>query len=289
MNSQRASILMVISAVLWGTNPSLIQLADWTPFGTAWLRGLFCFGVLLIYVIYKKSFSIKSIKLQFLCAIFLVFNSALFVSASLYTSPANAVLLLFIFPWITLLLDFIFRGLKPSTSDLFRLALGFMGIVLIVWGGLSRTGTLGNILSLLAGTCIAFNIFFTQKLERIHKGSKEVLSSMLLVWLITIIALAPLALINESLHTTPLSHQQWWYLILFGLCSAIPYLLYAKAIAYIPGHVVGAILGVEVFSAAVFGWLLIDELPPVETWVGGALTLIAAIWQISPRKSQAVA
>ncbi|MFT6388033.1 MAG: drug/metabolite transporter (DMT)-like permease [Cellvibrionaceae bacterium] len=280
MNTQQASGLLIIGALLWGTNPALIQLADWTPFGTAWLRGCFCFALLLTYLLYKKSFSLKSIQLQLLCAVFLALNSTLFVSASLYTSPANAVLLLFIFPWITLLLDFSARKIKPSFSDIIRLLLGLTGIVIIVWGGLRHAGTLGNILALLGGICIAFNIFFSQRLERRHKGNKEVLSSVMVAWLITIIGLAPLALANESLRTSPLAQEQWFYLILFGLFSAIPWLLWGKAIAYIPGHIVAALLGVEVFSAALFGWLLLGDSPSLETWVGGTLTLIAAMWQI---------
>ena len=102
----------------------------------------------------------------------------------------------------------------------------------------------------------------------------------MIAWLITIIGLAPLALANESLHTTPLTQGQWFYLALFGLFSAIPWLLWGKAIAYIPGHVVASLLGIEVFSAALFGWLLLGEPPSINTYMGGALVLTAAIWQI---------
>lgn len=286
MNSQRASLYIIFGAILWGTNPALIQLADWTPFGTAWLRGFFCLGLLFFYLLWKKSFSRRSIKLQLLCAIFLALNSALFVSASLYTSAANAVLLLFIFPWITLSLDFVVHKQRPSINDMLRLCLGLLGIVIIVSGGLNHSGTLGNIFALLGGSCIAFNIFFSQQLEQRHKGNKEVLNSVMIAWLITIIALAPLALANESLHTRPLSQEQWIYLLLFGITSAIPWLIWGKTIAYIPGHVVAALLGVEVFSAALFGWLLLGDIPLTETWIGGTLTLIAAIWQIASSSPQ---
>jgi len=288
MNTQQASLLMIMGAVLWGTNPALIQLANWTPLGTAWLRGFFCVTLLLFYLLYKKSFSRKSIHLQLVCALFLACNSALFVSASLYTSPANAVLLLFIFPWITLLLDFFIRGLKPSSQDIARLLLGLAGVVIIVSGGLDSGGSLGNSFALLAGVAIAFNIFFSQRLEERHSSNKEVLNSVFIAWIITIIGLAPFALINESLNTTPLNQTQWFYLSLFGLFSAIPWLLWGKAIAYIPGHVLAALLGVEVFAAALFGWLLLGDIPALETWIGGVLTLVAAMWQImsSVRKKE---
>lgn len=288
MNTQQASLLMIMGAVLWGTNPALIQLADWTPLGTAWLRGFFCVTLLFFYLLYKKSFSRKSIHLQLACALFLACNSALFVSASLYTSPANTVLLLFVFPWITLLLDFLVRGLKPSPQDITRLLLGLAGIIIIVSGDLNSgndlksdlRSNLGNSLALLGGITIAFNIFFSQRLEERHGGNKEVLNSVFIAWVMTIIGLAPFALANESFHTTPLSQQQWFYLSLFGLFSAIPWLIWGKVIAYIPGHVLAALLGVEVFAAALFGWLLLGNIPAIETWIGGALTLIAAMWQI---------
>ncbi|MGH1441051.1 MAG: DMT family transporter, partial [Cellvibrionaceae bacterium] len=209
MNTQQASLLMIIGAVLWGTNPALIQLADWTPLGTAWLRGFFCVTLLFFYLLYKKSFSRKSIHLQLVCALFLACNSALFVSASLYTSPANTVLLLFVFPWITLLLDFLVRGLKPSPQDITRLLLGLAGIIIIVSGDLNSgndlksdlRSNLGNSLALLGGITIAFNIFFSQRLEERHQGNKEVLNSVFIAWVMTIIGLAPFALANESFHT----------------------------------------------------------------------------------------
>jgi len=283
MKTQKASLLIIIGAVLWGTNPALIQLADWTPLGTAWLRGFFCVTLLFFYLLYKNSFSRQSIKLQLLCAICLAMNSALFVSASLYTSPANAVLLLFIFPWITLLLDFLFNKLKPSPQDITRLLLGLAGIIIIVSGNLNSSGTLGNSFALMAGVAIALNIFFSQHLEKRHGGNKEVLSSVFLAWLMTIIGLAPFALINESLHMTPLSHTQWKYLSLFGLFSAIPWLIWGHTIAYIPGHIVASLLAVEVFAAALFGWILLGEAPTISTYYGGILILTTAIWQITSK------
>ncbi len=280
MDAKQASILMIIGAILWGTNPALIKLADWTPFGTAWVRGLFCAGLLLLYFLYQRNFSLKPIKLQLLSALFLAANSILFVSASLYTTPANAVVLMFVFPWITMGLDFFIHKKTPSRDDILRLILGFTGIVIIVWNGLIQSGALGNTFALLAGVAIALHIFFSQKLGERHKGNQEVLSSIMLAWIITIIGLSPFILQNNALSIIELDKTQLFFLILFGLLSAIPWLLWAKAIAYIPGHVVASLLGVEVLMAALCGWLLLGELPYIETWIGGTFILIAATTQI---------
>jgi drug/metabolite transporter (DMT)-like permease len=52
------------------------------------------------------------------------------------------------------------------------------------------------------------------------------------------------------------------------------------SIAFVPGHSLAALLGIEVFVAALCGWWLLSEVPSVETWIGGTLTLSAATWQI---------
>ncbi len=280
MDSRQASIIMIIGAILWGTNPALIKLASWTPFGTAWTRALFCAGLLLLYFLYQIKFSLKSIKLQLLSAIFLAANSILFVSASLYTTPANAVVLMFVFPWITMGLDFLIEKKIPSRGDTLRLLLGFTGIVVIVWNGLNQSGALGNTFALLAGVAIALHIFFSQRLGERHESNQEVLSSIMFAWIITIIGLTPFVLQADAPSIISLNKSQLFYLFLFGLLSAIPWLLWAKAITYIPGHVVASLLGVEVFMAALCGWLLLGELPYIETWVGGIFILIAATTQI---------
>lgn len=280
MQTQQASTLMIIGAILWGTNPALIQLIDWTPFGTAWIRGGFCALLLLGFIYYKGLYSRESFGLQSLCAFFLAVNSALFVAASLYTSPANAVLLLFVFPWVTLILDFFILDKRPLVTDILRLLLGLTGITIIVWNELDSSQTLGNTFALMAGFCIAFNIFFSQRLEKRHNSNKQVLSSVLLAWVMTLIFLAPLALVNQSLHEVSFSTLQVITLLVFGLFSAIPWLIWGATIAYIPGHVLAALLGIEVFAAALFGWLLLGDLPSAAVFIGGGLTLIAATWQI---------
>lgn len=280
MNIQQASLLMILGAILWGTNPALIQLINWAPIEIAWIRGFFCAGVLLFYLSKARVFSSKSFGLQLISALFLAANSALFVGASQYTSSANAVLLLFVFPWITMALDFFILQRKPQNSDLIRLCLGFSGVVIIVWGGLNDSGVLGNILGICAGFSIAMHIFLSQRLEVRHGGNHEVMTSVMIAWTLTMIGLIPAVMIHDAPPLRALNTEQLFYLIIFGLFSAIPWLLWGKAIAYVPGHVLAALLGVEVFVAALCGWLLLGDIPSTETWIGGTLTLLAASWQI---------
>ncbi len=275
MNAKQASIAMILAAALWGTHPVIIQLADWTPLATAWVRGPSCALVLALYILLTRKFSFKSPGLQLMCGLALVINSILFVSASSYTTPANAVLLMFTFPWITIGLDYVMRSVLPKRSDIVRLGIGLVGIVIIVSGGLHKGGTIGDLFALLAGVSIALHITFSQSLKRRHGGNTEVLTSMLFAWIITSVCLLPFTFLAPAGSTPNL-----WYLALFGVLSAIPWLLWGKAVAYIPGHVVAALLSVEVFIAALCGWLVLGEALPLSTWIGGLLTLGAATHQI---------
>ncbi|MFL0800396.1 MAG: DMT family transporter [Agarilytica sp.] len=276
MNAKQASIAMILAAALWGTHPVLIQLADWTALATAWIRGPSCALVLTLYILLNRKLSFKSPGLQLICGLALVLNSILFVSASSYTTPANAVLLIFTFPWITIALDYFMRGTLPVRADIMRLSLGLIGILIIVSDGLHKGGTIGDIFALLAGVSIALHITFSQSLKERHGGNKEVLTSMLFAWVVTSVVLLPFVFITPAS-----SNPNLWYLALFGLLSAIPWLLWGKAVAYIPGHVVAALLSVEVFIAALGGWLVLGEALPLTTWVGGIMTLGAATLQIT--------
>ncbi len=267
MNARHASLVMIIAACLWGTHPVLIKLADWTPWGTAWVRGIFCAAVLLIYAHVTGGLSRKSLLVQCFCGLFLAINSGLFVGASTYTSPANAV--------VPLLLDFALLGKKPLLGDMGRLLLGLAGIVAIVSSGLHGDGGLGNVFALLAGVAIAAHIFLCQRLNARHMGNREVLTAMLIGWLLTAVVLAPTG------FALPLpSGNALVFLGLFGVLSAIPWLLWGKAIAYIPGHVVAALLSVEACVAAVMGWWILGEAPGPVAAIGGGLTLLAATLQV---------
>ncbi len=276
MNAKQASIAMIFAAGLWGTHPVLIQLADWTPLATAWVRGPSCALVLALYILLTRKLSFKSPGLQLMCGLALVINSILFVSASSYTTPANAVLLMFTFPWITIGLDYFIRGTLPKRGDIARLSIGLIGILIIVGGGLHKGGTIGDLFALLAGVSIALHISFGQSLNARHGGNAEVLTSMLFAWLVTSICLLPFIFVTPAENAPNLQ-----YLALFGVLSAIPWLLWGKAVAYIPGHVVAALLSVEVFIAALFGWLILGEALPLSTWIGGIMTLGAATHQIT--------
>ena len=274
MNARYASLFMMIAAIFWGTNPALIKLADWTPIGTAWVRAVFCSGLMLIYLAFTRQFSFKSMPLQLLSGGFLALNSVLFVAASTYTSAANAVVLMFIFPWITMLLDFFVNKHVPRVPDLLRLVLGLAGVILIVYGDLDTEASKGNIIAVFAGLCIALHIFFSQRIRNKHGVDQPVINSVFVGWLLSFIVFVPL--IDKS----PPEGTAMAALVIFGVLSAIPWLLWSKSIAHISGHIVAAILGIEVFFAALFAWLLLNEFPSTLTWIGGSLTLIAAMSQV---------
>lgn len=282
MTARKASLLMIIAAMMWGTNPALVQLADWHPLATAWLRGGFCGAVVIIYIFLSGPLSFASLSLQFFCGLFLAINSMLFVAASTYTSPANAVVLMFIFPWITIALDYFLKGTVPLKGDLFRLVLGLIGIAFIVRIGISSPNFLGDMFALCAGVAIALHITVSQKLSERHGGNREILSAIAIAWIITFIGLLPFVFTPLGIDTSLPSPQneQWHYLFAFGILSALPWLLWGKAIAHISGHVIAALLGVEVFTAAVLGWWVLGILPTESTWIGGLLVLFAAGYQI---------
>lgn len=280
MSPKKASYLMLAGAMFWGTNPALVKLSQWAPLSIAWSRALFCAGLFLLLLLYQRSFSFKSLGLQLCCGVFLAANSALFVAASWHTSPANAVLLMFCFPWVTMALDFCLLGKRPARFDLIRLVMGFIGVLVIVSGGLEGSGNLGNGLAVLAGVSIALHIFFGQKLEARHGGNREILNAIFFAWLLSLILLFPWAFSASNTSQVILSSVQWHYLVLLGLFSGIPWLLWSRAIAFIPGHVVGALLGVEVFVAALLGWWCLQDLPTYETWLGGLFIMVAAVWQV---------
>lgn len=276
MSKQTAKLLMIIAAVLWGTNSFCIRMAEWDAIGTAWARALGSVVIVAAYLWFRRAFALTKWRRQLASGLFFAGSNLMYTLAVKYTTVANATLLIFGFPIISMVIDFFANGKKPSKAESGVLTLGLSGLVVLMIEKSSISLNLGDLLAIGAATSIALHIFCNQGLNGRESGTtiliSQLIPAMVLPWFI-----------QAPSMTDPPMQIMWLAGLAVG--SAIPYTLWGQAIIYVKGHVAGAILALEVVVAlGLAGLFLNEELLDPTLLLGGAMIVTAALLTLRLRE-----
>ncbi len=202
-------------------------------------------------------------------------STILFISAILITSVANALVIIAVQPLLSAIFSrwFLGEAVRPSTWAATVVVLA--GVAIIFSGSLGGGNIWGDILAFLGSCCMAGQMVIIRHARTVNMVPAVVLSGPL----VSLVAL-PLA--------TPLavSGNDVGLLLLLGLIVLpIPFFLSALAPRYAPAAEISLISLIESVTGPFIVWLVIDEVPAVETLLGGAviLTTLAVYFTIALR------
>jgi drug/metabolite transporter (DMT)-like permease len=134
-----------------------------------WARfiGHFLFLVPFVYYLKgKKEFINKNTNQQILRGLLIFGGTSFFFLSIKYIPLVNALCLYLIAPIIVVFFSSIFLKEKISFLKVFCVTLGFIGTLLIIQPGLGGFD-INSIYALLSGTCYAFYVMFTRKLNAV--------------------------------------------------------------------------------------------------------------------------
>lgn len=192
-----------------------------------------------------------------------------------YLDASIAIVMLFQFTWIGILIEAIIQRRVPSWDKLVAVALLGLGTILaagLADGTPRQLSTLGVILGLASGLTYALMIITTgrvaPKVNSWNRSALIVTGATITAW----IFFPPTFLLNGQLF-----HGLWKYGALNGLfASFIPIALFSLGIPKI-GPELATILGAAELPAAVFcSWLILKEAVSPMQWAG-VLVILAAI------------
>lgn len=221
-NKKIGIIQMVMCAVLWSTAGLIINHINMNPFVISGGRSFFAAITVIIYMAFTKQkfvFSKGSVLSGvILCGVFMCF-----VSASKYTTSANAIVLQYTAPIFVLIFSVVFLHKKPRLFDTVAVLLTFGGVVMFFIGSLDSDGSymLGNILGVVAGA------FFGGMFVAVGsiKGEEKMSGILIAHLLSAAIGLPMVAFTKNTFDTTGVI-----LLIILGVVQiGIPYILYALA------------------------------------------------------------
>ena len=205
-----------------------------------------------------------------------VVTGLLYYQSLRYIPASLAIILLFQFTWISVLIQAVSKRQRPDKVTLLTLLLLFGGTVLaagIIGHGVAHFNVLGLTLGLLSAVSYSLFIIFSGKaiptVHPVYRSAWMITGGMLLLFIL----FPPYFLFNGLL---------WGQLLLFGFLlglfgAFIPPVLFAIGVPHIGGGMAGILGAAELPVAVLLSSFVLHEQVSGLQWVGVVLVLLGVV------------
>jgi drug/metabolite transporter (DMT)-like permease len=268
------------SALLWSLGGPLIKLLaahDVPPAAQAMYRSFFAGLLLLPGAVLARP---KTLPVGWLAASVIASAAGYFcfVTATVITEAANAIVLQYTFAfWVFLLGPLLLRE-HARRADWIILLWAMIGVTIIFWGQ-RQTDLLGLCLALGAGLAVGITVLALRRLREVSSAFVVCVNQ-----LGTAALLAPIALQHPRI-----AGQDWALLIGLGWFQiGVPYVTFAMGMRYLRAQEASLLTLAEPVLNPVWTYLAIGEVPTPTTLIGGTciLTSLAGKAAIDWRAAQ---
>jgi len=261
-SKKKATVYLVISALLWSLGGVFAKLIDWNPIAIAGMRS--AITAILVWAVVKKP-KFNWSKAQVLGALLYATTVITYIVANKMTTAANAILLQYTAPIYVALFGMFFVKERTTKVDWITIAAVFAGMILFFIGDLDTKSMWGNFWAVISGISFA-GVAITLRMQK--DGSP--LESVLLGNILT--AIIGIPFMFQSMPTT----SSWIGLVLMGTIQlGIPYILYAKAIKSVSALEATLIPVIEPVINPIWTFLIVGEVPGKWAIIGGFIVITA--------------
>ncbi|WP_341357334.1 DMT family transporter [Rossellomorea sp. y25] len=293
MKPLNASLCVLIGASSYGIHASVVKLGFDEGYSVSEVTGVqYLFGVAMLFLAFLFTKKINLSKKHWISLLgvgVLLSMTGIFYGLSLHAVPASiAVVMLFQFTWIGVLIESIYMKKLPSNNKLVSVLFLWMGTLLA--GGIGSSSgfrwmenSMGILFGFFAAITFALFIFFSGKVAKevptIQKSMMITLGGLLVV----LIAFRP-AFLTEPVQIVEMA--DFGFLVgIFG--SILPVVFFAIGTPHIDSSL-STIMGAAELPAAILAamWILQEQVLPLQ-FIGILLILIGiAIPQFHIRPTQ---
>ncbi|MCK5415772.1 MAG: DMT family transporter [Thermoplasmata archaeon] len=215
---------------------------------------------------------------------------SLWIASLELTSVASSVVLVTAHPILVGIVGHFFMDERLSRLNAIGIAIGLLGVIILTRGDADAGGDtlLGDLLAFLGGVAAGVYILAGRKTRQrisLPVYAFLVYASCALFLLVAVIVT------GTELFTLPA--DEWWLFLLMALGpSILGHTMYNWTLRYVPASVVSVSLLGEPVGSSILAALLLSEVPPEFTMIGGAVILVGivmATWGIGSRSSQKLA
>lgn len=268
MKRTHALLLLILTAFFWSLGGLMIKKVNLHPMAIAGWRSAIAVAFLLLWT-RKPEFTWSGPQIG--CALAYAGNMFSFIAATKLTTAANAILLQYSAPAYVAVFGIPFLKEYPRRLDWLAVGMTLTGMVLFFFDRLSLTGLGGNLCGIAAGVTFAWLILFLRK----QKDGSPVESVILGNALTALVAL-PL-LVGQ----VPTARDWVWLLLLGSVQTAVPYIIYSKAIRHVTALEATLVPVIEPLLNPTWAFLFLGEIPGFWAVAGGLIILSAVTLRAS--------
>jgi len=261
-------LLSLIGVIIISPDSLLIRLANIDDLSLIFYRSALPIITILIFLIYnyQKSF-IKSFFLiglpGVIYAVLYAITHICFVYSIQNTAVANTLVLIASAPIFAALFSVFILKEIPSFFTWIVIFIALLAMIIIGIGSFTSTGLYGDIMALI----VAAGMGISMVLVRLFKN-KDLVPACLLGCLIAALYTLPFG-VNFNIN----QNQIFYLLLMCLLILPIPFMILTIAPKYTPAHEVALIFLMESVLGTAWVWFVINEVPPINTIIGGVLLL----------------
>ena len=261
-------ILSFIGVLILSPDSLLIRLVDLDDFSLIFYRSALPILTILIFLIYTyqvsflKSFYLIGIP-GIIYAILYAITHICFVYSIQNTAVANTLVLIASAPIFAALFSVFILKEIPSLFTWIVILIAMLAMIIIGVGSFTTTGLYGDLMALV----VAIGMGFSMVLVRLFKN-KDLVPACLLGCLISALYALPFG-INFDLN----NNQFILILIMCLILLPIPFMIMTISPKFAPAHEVALIFLLESVLGTTWVWFIIQEVPPLNTIIGGILLL----------------
>jgi drug/metabolite transporter (DMT)-like permease len=264
------------------TSAPLIDVVFWRTFG---LGTTLFLGLALVYRRRLPRLIADIGGVGILCTVLMSISNLLFVDGMAHTSVANTLVFMASMPLWSALLGLVILREKVKGATWFAIALGLVGIGVIMSDSLSLggDGLRGDLSALGAALAYGLNLVILRR-----AGDRDMTACLMLSGFLTAVVCMPF------LNTAAVAPSDWVILAALGLVILpLALTLFMAGARTAPAAEVALLSLVETLLGPLWAWLVLAEAPSTHAFVGGGLILLAvslpAVTAILKRRRAGVA
>ena len=263
-------IMSLIGVLILSPDSLLIRLVNLDDFSLIFYRSAIPVITIFLFLLYIYKFKLVNSfiligKIGILYAILYAITHVCFVYSIQNTSVANTLVLIAAAPIFAAIFSVFILKEIPDYFTWIIIFIALIGMIIIGWGSYTTSGIFGDLMALI----VALGMGFSMVLVRFYKNI-DLVPACLIGCVIAALYALPFN-INFSLN----NNQIILVLMMCLIILPIPFMILTIAPKYAPAHEVALIFLMESVLGTAWVWLVIKEVPPDNTIIGGIILLIA--------------
>ena len=265
--------MTVFAVIILSPDSVLIRLVeDASPEVDSWTvlfwRGLlYAVGVSLLVFIKYRSKTIKEFqnigKGGLLIGFFSGISTGTFVFAIVYTSIANALVIISTGPIMIAIVSWFLLKEKSSLITWASMIIVFIGIYIVMSGNFGGDKLVGDLFALATAIMMGFTFTLTRKYKTINMVPVNAIGGVIAAFI---------AFIMANKIAVPI--EVFKYVLAMGTILSISFSLITIAPRYMPAAEVGMIMPLETVLGTLIAWYVINEEPTANALIGGSIVIV---------------